>query len=236
MEILEQSSPLKRRQICLTKNLPKQNQYTLALENEFSAYAFSEERAPSHKGQWREKVFSADGSTTLDLEIGTGIGKHFSHYVKSNPDRLVLGIEIKYKPLIQTIRKTLLQGSKNAAVIRYHAFNIEELFAENELDKIIIHFPDPWTSPRKPKNRVMRREMLNLFYRLQKASSVIEFKTDSLEYFEWALEEVPHSKYKLEFATRDLHQSERKDQNFVTTFESIFLKKGQPIYAFWLSK
>lgn len=216
--------------------MPKQNQYTLALQNEFKDHAFSEERGPLNKGKWRSDVFKVSADHPMDLEIGTGIGRHFTHYCRTNPSRCLVGIEIKYKPLIQSIRRTLGEGSRNGAMVRFHAFNIQELFADGEIDNMIIHFPDPWTSPRKPKNRVMRREMLDKFFQLQKPNSILEFKTDSLEYFEWALEEVKESKYKLEFVTFDLHQSEIKERNFITTFEQIFLNKGQPIYYLRLSK
>lgn len=224
------------RKIATTLSLPRQNQYTLALENEFKDHAFSETRGPLKKGLWRKEVFGVSENHPMDLEIGTGIGKHFTHYCAQNPDRCLVGIEIKYKPLIQTIRRTLHQGSRNCAMVRFHAFNIQELFGEGEIDKLIIHFPDPWTSPRKPKNRVMRREMLERFFRLQRSNSVLEFKTDSKEYFEWALEEIQSSPYVLEMHTFDLHNSEMKEKNFITTFEQIFLNKGQPIYYFRLRK
>ena len=208
----------------------------MALQNEFKDHAFSEARGPLNKGKWRSEVFKVDANHPMDLEIGTGIGRHFTHYCKTNPNRCLVGVEIKYKPLIQSIRRTLGEGCQNGAMVRFHAFNIEELFAEGEVNNLIIHFPDPWTSPRKPKNRVMRREMLEKFFQLQKENSMFEFKTDSLEYFEWALEEVKSSSYKLEFVTFDLHQSEVKERNFVTTFEQIFLNKGQPIYYLRLTK
>ncbi|MFN7904092.1 MAG: tRNA (guanosine(46)-N7)-methyltransferase TrmB [Pseudobdellovibrionaceae bacterium] len=214
--------------------MPQQNRYTLALENEFKDHAFSEVRGPLNKGKWRSQVFKVDENHPLDLEIGTGIGRHFTNYCEKNPDRCLIGIEVKYKPLIQAIRRTLENGSRNGVMVRFHAFNIEELFAENEIDRLIVHFPDPWTSPRKPKNRVMRKEMLDKFHNLQKQNSVFEFKTDSKEYFDWALEEVKGSKYNLEFVTDDLHNSEIKETNFITTFEQIFLKKGQPIFYFRL--
>ena len=69
-----------------------------ALENELKEVAFSEERAPANKGQWREKVFKKDATAILDLEIGTGIGHHFAYYAHKFPERNLIGIEIKYWP------------------------------------------------------------------------------------------------------------------------------------------
>ncbi len=227
---------LQRRIINLTRTLPYQTQYSLALENELSHVAFSEERAPLKKGKWRSEVFKKDASVPMDLEIGTGIGKHFGYYAEKHPDRLLVGVEIKYKPLVQAIRHALSKGCQNAVIARVHAFNLDEVFAEGEVNKIMLQFPDPWFTPRKPRNRTMRREVLNKFFHMQKSGSLFELKTDSREYFDWSLEEIPHTPYELVYKTFDLHNSEMKEGNFETTFEKIFLKQGLPIHGLILRK
>lgn len=219
-----QQSP--RRQINITKDLPVQNAYTLALNGEFAHVAFDEVRAPLNKGKWRSDVFKADAAMPMDLEVGTGAGHHFAHYAAKHPERLVVGIELKYKPLIQTIRRALTAGCKNAAINRFHAFNLDELFEDGELNDVFIHFPDPWTSPKKPKNRFVQKMNLDLLYRLQRPGAKIEFKTDSLVYFLWAMDEIRQSQYEIQFETQDLHNSEIKNENFETGFEKIFLRQG----------
>ena len=52
-EVLEKKS--QRPQINLTRLLPHQTAYTLALDNEFREYAFNEERAPENKNNFRQK-------------------------------------------------------------------------------------------------------------------------------------------------------------------------------------
>ena len=214
-----------RRILSKTSTLKYQNEYTLALQGELSHVAYSEERAPLMKGLWREKVFKKNSESILDLEIGTGNGTFFAHQAQQFPNRLLVGIELKYKPLVQSIRRAIKNGSENAAIIRYHAFNIEDLFQENELNDIYIHFPDPWVAPRKPKNRVVSAPILNILYQMQKPGSYLNFKTDSREYFLWSLEEIKKTKYQTEFQTLNLHQSEWKDKNFETQFEKIFAKQ-----------
>ena len=215
-----------RRRINKTSTLPLQNEYTLALNNELSHVAFSEERAPENKGLWRQRVFSVLNEIPLDLEIGTGTGTFFAHQAALQSSRMLIGIELKYKPLVQSIRRALKQGSKNAAMIRYHAFNLDELFAEQELNDVYIHFPDPWVAPRKPQNRVVSQPILDLLYERQRPGSALNFKTDSREYFLWSMEEIKKTKYRIEFQTLNLHQSEWASKNFITGFESIFMKQG----------
>lgn len=215
-----------RRRLNLTKNLPVHNKYTSGLEGEFAHVAFSEERAPANKGQWREKVFGVGPDVPMDLEIGTGNGFHFGHRSLTYPDRCIVGIELKYKPLYQAIRRCLKGGAKNAAICRFHAFNIPDLFELGEINDVYIHFPDPWTSPKKPKNRIVNRAMLATLHSMQRPGSMIEFKTDSREAFLWCREEIAASPYKVEKETLNLHKSEFTEGNFETFFESIFVKEG----------
>lgn len=228
--------PAPRRQINITKDLPRQNAYTLALNGEYSHVAFDELRAPQNKGKWRSDVFKVSETLPMDVEVGTGNGTYFAHHAQANPERLLVGLELKYKPLIQTIRRAINAGSKNAAIARFHAFNIDELFTEGEVDNVYIHFPDPWTSPKKPKNRFVCKNNLEILHRLQKPGSFINFKTDSLDYFLWAMDEIRQSPYRILYETQDLHNSDFKSQNFETAFEKIFLREGIKINLVRLEK
>ncbi|MGZ3772891.1 MAG: tRNA (guanine(46)-N(7))-methyltransferase TrmB [Pseudobdellovibrionaceae bacterium] len=230
------TNQISRRQINITTELPHQNAYTLALNGEFSHVAFDEVRAPLNKGKWRSDIFKTEAALPMDVEVGTGNGTYFAHHALKHPQRLLVGLELKYKPLIQTIRRAVKGGSKNAAIARYHAFNIDELFEENEIDNVYIHFPDPWTSPKKPKNRFVCKSNLETLYRLQKPGSFINFKTDSLDYFLWAMDEIRQSPYKIIFETQDLHNSEMRTENFETAFEKIFLREGIKINFVRLQK
>lgn len=224
--LIKRSMDSPRRRINITKDLPHQTAYTLALNGEYSHVAFDELRAPLNRGKWRSEIFGVATEMPLDVEVGTGAGNHFAHHAKGNADRLLVGLELKYKPLIQSIRRAVVAGCRNVAMVRYHAFNIDELFEDGEINDIFIHFPDPWTSPKKPKNRFVCKQNLDLLYRLQRPGARIDFKTDSLEYFLWAMDEIRQSQYQVTFETQDLHNSELKHENFETGFEKIFLKQG----------
>lgn len=218
-----------RAQILKTKDLREPNAYAIAMDGECSHIAFNEERVPHNKGLWRSKIFETDDSIPMDLEIGTGNGHHFAHHAQKNPDRRLLGIELKYKPIILTVRKLQLQSSTNARIMRYHAFNIEDLFVKNELNNIFIHFPDPWTTPNKPQHRIVNRNFLNKVFEMQRPGSFLEFKTDSRVSFLWTENEIAATPYKVEIKTYDLHNSPLAKNNFITKFETIFLKQKMPI-------
>jgi len=219
---------LRRPDINLTRTLPRQTIYSLTLDNEYKEFAFNEERAPLNKGHWRSRVFKVEDSVPLDVEIGTGAGMHFAYHAHKYPNRCLVGLELKYKPLIQSIRRARVNGQNNSAICRYHAFNLDLLFDKQEVDNVYIHFPDPWTSPNKPKNRVVNRIILKWIYEMQKPGSFLEFKTDSREYFLWALDEIKDSPYQVEYQTLNLYSedNEYKRNNFPTTFEKIFVKQN----------
>lgn len=212
-----------------SRTLRNPNIYVKALLEDYSKYAFDEGRAPENKGLWRSQIFATTPDKKMDVEIGTGNGYYFAHRAAKYPDRCLVGLEIKYKPLVQTIRRAINAGCENARICRFHAMDLEKVFADGEIDDIIIHHPDPWVSPRKPKNRIFNRHMLKVMHRLQKPGTTIEFKTDSREYFLWALEEMVDAPYDIVRQTQNLHQSEWASENFITHFEKIFMRQSVEI-------
>lgn len=216
-------------QLTKTKDIPDPNYYVLALGGEFSSWAFDEEKAPTKKGVWR-KEFGVDDNHPLDLEIGTGNGFHFGHRALSFPRRCLVGIELKYKPLIQSIRRVVKGGGKNSRICRYNARQIQDLFSSQELNDVYIHFPDPWEKKNQRKHRIIQDDFLKELFDCQRSGSHLFFKTDSRDYFDWALEKFEASPYQVKGHSFDLHNSEWAEQNFVTHFERIFLKKSLPIH------
>lgn len=214
-----------------TEKIPFPNEYIKSLQGEFSDYAFDEVKTPHFQGKWRKDIFQVSDSHPVDLEIGTGNGFHFGHYVEKHPERCLVGFELKYKPLIQTIRRAVRNGCENARICRYDAHLICDVFEKGELDNVIIHFPDPYLKKKFRKKRLLNPNFLVGLFELQKPGSRIDFKTDSEDYFDFAMENFHKSSYEVVFETRDLHRSERAESNFITAFERIFMNQGLPIYS-----
>lgn len=212
-----------------TSAIKKPNEYILALNGEYAPVAYDEERAPSWRGRWRENL-GMNPEAPLDLEIGTGNGYHFAHRATEFPQRGLIGIELKYKPLIQSIRRAVRGGANNARIVRYNAYLIEELFTPGELNDVFIHFPDPWERQRQHKHRLIQDEFLKKLFDHQRPGSRLYFKTDSRDYFDWAVERFQRGPFKVEFITYDLHNSEMAKNNFSTHFEKLFLRQGLPIH------
>ena len=230
-----------RPQISLTKNLKTPTFYARAIDEDFQHLAFNEERILSFASRWRNEVFAVSEGSAIDLEIGTGNGLHFFHRSFNFPEKCIVGLELKYKPLIQSIRRVAQKELKNARMGRAHAFNLDLIFSAGEINDVYVHFPDPWTSPRKPQNRILGTRMLQVLWNLQRPGSIVEFKTDSVEAFEWSLENIKQSDFKIEFLSRNLHGEissfELHGQtHFETQFEKIFRGQMKPIHCVLLRR
>lgn len=220
---------LRRPRLVETKTLPKPTEYVLALTGEYAPWAFDEERAKEHRGSWR-KHYGVGETAPLDLEIGTGNGYFFAHRAETEPTRSLIGIEVKYKPLIQSIRRARRAGAENVRIVRYDANCLEDIFGSEEVNHVFIHHPDPWPRKRDWKHRLIQDDFLEILWNVMRPGSFVNFKTDSEDYYDWALPIFEKSKFKKLRETRDLHKSEWATENFVTHFESLFLQKGQPIF------
>jgi len=205
------------------------NPYVALMYGEFKDWTF-DEKACEHKGLWRKNIFNVDAKIPVDLEIGTGNGTHFAQISNHYPQRCFLGLELKFKTLVQSIRRTLNDGATNARMLRFRAEGVKELFNNQEIDNVYIHFPDPWPKKRHHKNRLIQTRFLSDLYEVMRPDSFIEFKTDDHNYFRWAMQFFNKSPFLIQFYSEDLHSSAMAEQNFVTHFESLFLKKQQPIY------
>lgn len=220
-----QDTPIR---ISRTRKLPSPNKYAVALLQENLSFNYDEERVLDFKGKWRSEAFATTSEAPVDLEIGVGNGFHFAHYLETAPlDRHIIGLELKYKPLIQTARRALATGNPNFRVARYTAKYLGDLFVPGEIDNVYIHFPDPWAYKTKhTKNRLVVASFLDLLYDLQKQGSFVEFKTDHAQYFADVCEDLKSSKYVVTRWTDDLHNSEWAAENFQTHFEKLWTSKG----------
>ncbi len=219
-----------------TQDIPIPNAYISALLGEYREWAFDETRAPLNRGVWRSQIFGVEESVPMDLEIGTGNGTHFAQRALTEPGRMLVGIELKYKPLIQSIRRARNNGSENARIIRHNAALLSEIFSARELNDIFIFFPDPWSKNRQQKHRLINLKLLEMLFELQRPGTMIHFKTDSQPYYLWALEHFKKSPYKIVDHGPDLHGSKWAESNFKTQFENIFLRQGMKIAFAKLAK
>ena len=132
------------------------------------------------------------------------------------------------------------EGTKklyNLRFIRQDARFLADDFAEGEVDRIYLNFSDPWPKDKNANKRLTSPVFMKLYDRILKKDGIIEFKTDNEGLFDYSLESIPGSGWKLEAVTRDLHRDAAMNEgNIMTEYEEKFSGKGNPIYKLIASR
>lgn len=192
------------------------------LEN---AYVFTEPQGM--KKTW-EEVFG--NSNPIHIEIGMGKGVFITTLAANNPDINYVGIEKYSSVLLRAVEKQDELQLPNLRFIRMDAENINEVFGENEVDRIYLNFSDPWPKDRHAKRRLTSRQFFSRYDKLLKKSGRVEFKTDNRALFDFSVEEVGEAGWTLKECTYDLHKDERLNEgNVMTEYEKKFSEMGNPI-------
>ena len=165
----------------------------------------------------------------LFIEIGMGKGQFITTLAKNNPDINYIGIEKYSSVLVRAIEKQTELELPNLKFIRMDAENINDVFAENEVDGIYLNFSDPWPKDRHAKRRLTSRQFFARYEKLLKPEGKIQFKTDNSSLFDFSLEEVEATNFKAVEISYDLHNSEWNEGNVMTEYEERFSAKGNTI-------
>ena len=193
----------------------------------------------THKGSW-ETVFSK--KQPLHIEVGMGKGRFLMDMARLHPEINYVGIEMYDSVLLRALQKReelAAAGEKleNLLFMRVDARLLPEIFEKGEVDKIYLNFSDPWPKARHAKRRLTSREFLARYDRILTKNGTVEFKTDNRELFEFSLEEVHETGWKLIAHTFDLHHEQEMVQgNVMTEYEEKFSSMGNPICKMIISR
>jgi len=147
-------------------------------------------KEPKHKSIYLKSIedfyaFKTDFKK-VKLEVGFGSGRHLLYRAENEKDTLFIGIEIHTPSINQTLKHIELKGLNNVLILNYDARLLLELLPSNILDKIYVHFPVPWD--KKPHRRVISDKFVKESIRVLKKDVALELRTDSIKYYEYALE------------------------------------------------
>ena len=122
----------------------------------------------------------------LLVEVGYGSARHLLYQAKTNPDKLVIGIEIHRPSIEQVIKQCKLQKFDNVLIAAFDARIFMQLLKSNSVEKIFVHFPVPWD--KKPHRRVISETFVEESIRVLQKKGTLELRTDSENYFAYAFE------------------------------------------------
>ena len=156
------------------------------------------------------------------IEIGFGSGRHLLYQAKQHPEIQFIGIEIHKPSIEQLLKQIALNGLTNVYVIDYDARLFLEFVPSNIVGKIFVHFPVPWD--KKPHRRVFSKAFIAEAKRVLKVDGVLELRTDSANYFEYAFDLLmDEPKIKLE-VTKNI------EPPISSKYEDRWVRLGKDIY------
>lgn len=182
------------------------------------------------KGAWAQ-VFGNDHP--IHIEVGMGKGQFITELARRNPEINYIGIERYTSVLYRALQKReeLEEDIPNLFYLCMDAKDLPEIFAKDEIERIYLNFSDPWPKERHAKRRLTSREFLARYEEILVPDGEVEFKTDNRGLFEFSLEEVRATGWKLDLCTFDLHRSQTlMADNIMTEYERKFSKLRKPIH------
>ena len=176
------------------------------------------------RGNWRSLMPQA---REIRLEVGCGKGKFTVETAAAEPDVLLIAVERVQEAMLLGMEKALEMGLKNVYFLSLDAAELEEYFADGELDLIYLNFCDPWPRKKNAKRRLTYRTFLRKYQRILKIGGEIHFKTDNAGLFEWSLGEFEACGLEIRALTYDLHRD--GPVGIMTGYEEKFYELGTPI-------
>lgn len=170
-----------------------------------------------------------DRNKKLCLEIGCGKGNFAVGTAAKNTDCNLIAMERARDVCCLALEKAMAQKEARPDNLRFiigDADDLEEWFPEHCIDVLYLNFSDPWPKSGHAKRRLTHRNYLAKYKKLLKEGGLLIFKTDNVGLFDFSLEEFTEFGLKVEWITRDLHNSDRAEENVMTEYEKNFSEKG----------
>jgi len=165
----------------------------------------------------------------IHIEIGMGKGQFLTTLSKNYNSINYIGIEKIEELVLKSLRNLEDSEINNIALLHLNALNLHDIFGIGEVGRIYLNFSDPWPKARHYKRRLTHSNFLNMYKNILSNDGQIHLKTDSLELFEFSLEEINKVGLNLDEVIYDLY-SEKDNEIAKTEYEEKFISQGKSIY------
>ena len=167
-----------------------------------------------------------DISLPIYIEIGMGMGDFITQSALMNKDIFYVGFERDETCVARAIKKAKELELNNFKVMLADASNIEELIKPKFLDRIYLHFSDPWPKKRQHKRRLTYLPFLKKYESILKNNGDLIYKTDNEDFFNDSLEYFAESNFTLE----DINRNYINEKEPMTAYQARFVSMGKPIH------
>jgi tRNA (guanine-N7-)-methyltransferase len=120
-----------------------------------------------------------EGSGPVELDIGFGRGLSLFERAAAAPESRIIGIEVKTKLAYKVNERLQKHDLRNVAILCGDAREIlKRAEPAGSLQRVALHFPDPWWKKRHDKRRVIGEALLTELARLLTPSGELFIQTD----------------------------------------------------------
>ena len=165
----------------------------------------------------------------LYLEIGCGKGSFAVRLALENPDINVLAVEKIGNVIVEAAEKAKALNIKNLKFLLGPAEYLPAFLREKSVSRLYLNFSCPYPKKKYAPHRLTHRSFLEIYKRLLADGAQIHQKTDNAHFFEFSIEELSQSGFKLKNVTFDLYSS-GLEGNIPTEYETRFKNEGRKIY------
>ena len=174
----------------------------------------------------------------LHVEIGAGNGFFLTGMAQAHPGRSWLGLEIRFKRVVQTARKLVAAGVTNARVARYDGRQLDDLFAPGAVAGLYINHPDPWPKDRHAKHRLFNPAFADGCARWLASGGRLRLKTDFVGHVEALTALTEGRPLAVVGRSDDIARDGAPwgEDDVVTNYQGKFDRRGLPVYALWVER
>ena len=178
------------------------------------------------KGQWAQFF---NNNNPITVELGCGKGEYTVGLAEMYPEENFIGIDLKGSRLWVGATYSQKHNLKNVAFIRTRVDFVKSLFAENEVFKIWITFPDPQN--KKRRKRLTFPRFLKIYSGILMPNGIVNLKTDSNKLYHYTKSVINENNLEIIKASEDIYNSEiiNDELRIETFYESLFTSEGDNI-------
>jgi len=133
-------------------------------------------RAPEGRFSLGELI---EGSGPIELDIGFGRGLSLFERAATSPESRIIGIEVKTKLAYKVHERLQKHDLRKVGVLCGDAREIlKRAQPGGSVERVALHFPDPWWKKRHDKRRVIGEALLSELARLMKPGGQLFIQTD----------------------------------------------------------
>jgi tRNA (guanine-N(7)-)-methyltransferase len=162
----------------------------------------------------------------LVLEVGCYMGHTVMELAEHNPGINVLGLDIKYKRVVKSVRKIKRARLPNAKIAFCDLMDLLPILPEHSVYGMFIFFPDPWIKKRHEKHRYLKEYFFRLASSQLAKGGFIWLKTDQKKYFD----EIIVMAKQYNFSEINRLPDKITQREYRTLFENMFTEKKIPYY------